>query len=85
MLSFTLSLTLSLILSSVDVHCGEMYAVYAAQQTVSTSDLYLTQNTISCSKGLRLNDGRTDVAVECMASGFWRDHDFYTDCAGERK
>ena len=62
-----------------------MYNVTDSQQSASISDEYLTENSINCTGGWRLNDGHTSVVVECMATGYWRDHDFYVDCARKKK
>ena len=54
-----------------------------SSHTNPSSDIYLTKTVFTCEPGLRLNDGHENASVECMANGYWRDHDFYTDCAGQ--
>ena len=66
-----------------DVRCGELYTTSNSSHTNITSDIYLTETVFMCEPGLRLNDGHENATVECMATGYWRDHDFYTDCAGQ--
>ena len=66
-----------------DVHCGELYTIDESSHTAIASDIYLTETVFTCVPGLRLNDGHENATVECMATGYWRDHDVYTDCAGQ--
>ena len=66
-----------------DVICGNLYTVYNSSHTKLSSDIYRTETVFTCMHGLRLNDGKEQATVECMATGYWRDHDFYTDCAGQ--
>ena len=65
------------------VRCGKLYTIYNSSHTKIAKDIYGKKTVFTCEPGLRLNDGQEEATVECMATGYWRDHDFYTDCAGQ--
>jgi hypothetical protein len=64
------------------IHCGPLYEIQDAVYSSDGPDDFQSHVTVTCPRGLRLNDGHSHVSIRCLADGQWMDHDFYTNCAG---